>query len=130
MFQFYEYKIHEKLFLHVVSSMEDLGRRFPLISKIILNNIDDKSLTKFRNASRENSIFLDTEIFYWIRYIKKYTTNFKGRRSSKKLQLCSYRILLLMCLAFSKVFQQDMKYNGTLYSLELNVAHCYFVNML
>ena len=57
--------------------MEDLGRRFPLISQIILNNVDDISLTKFREASRENSNFLDSERFFWIRNIKKYSTNFE-----------------------------------------------------
>ena len=57
--------------------MEDLGKRFPLISQIILNNVDNKSLTIFRKASRENSNFLDSERFYWIRNIKKYSANFE-----------------------------------------------------
>ena len=57
--------------------MEDLGKRFPLISQIILNNVDNKSLTIFRTASRENSNFLDRERFYWIRNIKKYFANFQ-----------------------------------------------------
>ena len=66
--------------------MEELGRRFPLISQIILNNIDDKSLTKFRKASRENMIFLDSERFYWIRNIKKYSANFQEfQRAWKKV---------------------------------------------
>ena len=76
--------IHEKSFLHVVSSMEDLGRRFPLISQIILNNVDDKSLTKFRKASRENSNFLENERFYWIRRIKRYFSNFEEFQESWK----------------------------------------------
>ena len=63
--------------LHVVSSMEDLGRRFPLISQIILNNIDNISLARFREASRENDNFLNSETFYWIRNIKKYSANFE-----------------------------------------------------
>ena len=48
-----------------------------MISQIILNNVDDISLTKFREASRENSNFLDSERFFWIRNIKKYSTNFE-----------------------------------------------------
>ena len=68
--------------MRVVSSMEGLGRRFPLISQIILNNVDDKSLTNFRKASRENSNFLDNERFYWIRNIKKYWANFEGFQES------------------------------------------------
>ena len=64
--------------------MEDLGRRFPLISKIILNNIDNKSLTSFRKASRENGNFLDNERFYWIRHINKYSANFEEFKDSWK----------------------------------------------
>ena len=63
--------------MNVRSSMEDLGRRFPLISKIILNDVDNKSLANFRNASREHSNFLDNERFYWIRNVKKYFANFE-----------------------------------------------------
>ena len=70
--------------MHVVSSMEDLGRRFPLISEIILNNVDDKSLTNFRKASRDNSNFLDNERFYWIRNIKRYSANFEEFQESWK----------------------------------------------
>ena len=51
--------------------------RFPVISQIILNNVDDNSLTNFKISSRENSNFLDNERFYWIRNIKKYSANFE-----------------------------------------------------
>ena len=64
--------------------MEDLGRKFPLISQIILNNVDDKSLTKFRKASRKNSNCLDNERFYWIRNIKRYFANFEEFQESWK----------------------------------------------
>ena len=64
--------------------MEELGRRFPLISQIILNNVDDYSLVNFRKASRENTSFLDSERFYWIRNIKKYSANFEEFQDSWK----------------------------------------------
>ena len=64
--------------------MEDLGGRFPLISKIILNNVDNKSLTNFRKASKENGNFLDNERFYWIRHINKYSANFEEFKDSWK----------------------------------------------
>ena len=64
--------------------MEELGRRFPLISQIILNNVDDYSLANFRKASRENTSFLDSERFYWIRNIKKYSANFEEFQDSWK----------------------------------------------
>ena len=70
--------------LHLVSSMEELGSRFPLISQIILNNVDDNSLANFRKVSRENSNFLDNERFYWIRNIKKYSSNLEEFQESWK----------------------------------------------
>ena len=64
--------------------MEELGSRFPLISQIILNNVDDNSLANFRKVSRENSNFLDNERFYWIRNIKKYSSNLEEFQESWK----------------------------------------------
>lgn len=56
--------------------------KFPVISQIILNNVDDESLTNFKISSRENSNFLDNERFYWIRNIKKYSETFKEFQES------------------------------------------------
>ena len=61
-----------------------LGGSFPLISQIVLNNVDDKSLTNFRKTSRENSNFLENERFYWIRRIKRYFSNFEEFQESWK----------------------------------------------
>ena len=53
-----------------------------MISKIILNNVDNKSLANFRRASRESSNFLDNERFYWIRIITKYSETFEEFQES------------------------------------------------
>ena len=80
--------------------MEELGRRFPLISQIILNNVDDNSLANFRKASRENSNFLENERFYWIRNIKKYSTNYEEFQDSWKKVVCKTPVEFLKNLAF------------------------------
>ena len=80
--------------------MEDLGSRFPSISQIILNNVDNNSLANFRKASRENSIFLDSERFYWIRNIKKYSANFEEFQDSWKKVVCKTPVKFLKNLAF------------------------------
>ena len=96
--------------------MEDLGWRFPLISKIILNNVDNISLANFRKASRENSNFLENERFYWIRIIKKYSANFEEFKESWKKVISKTQVDFLKNLAidvqtffnsFSKRYNQQ-----------------------
>ena len=56
--------------------MEDLCQRFPMISRIITNNLDTQSLINFKISNRTISKYLDEERFYWIRIIKRYNQNF------------------------------------------------------
>ena len=56
--------------------MEDLCQRFPMICRIITNNLDTQSLINFKVSNRNISKSLDEERFYWIRIIKKYDQNF------------------------------------------------------
>ena len=65
-------------------SMDMLCKRFPLVKKRILNNLDDQSLTRSKEANREIAEFLDNGRFYWIRIIKKYAGNFEGFEESWK----------------------------------------------
>ena len=55
--------------------MEDVSKGFPLVIKMVLNNLDDESLAKAKEASRVISKILDYERFYWIRIIKKCVRN-------------------------------------------------------
>ena len=52
--------------------MEDLCRKIPLISKTILEKLDDKSFVNFKDASREITTNLKNERFYWIRVLRSY----------------------------------------------------------
>ena len=56
-------------YYHLV--MDFIVRRFPILAENIINNLDDKSLVKFKDANRENHEFMDQERFYWIRILRK-----------------------------------------------------------
>lgn len=64
--------------------MEDLSKRVPMINELILDNLDDKSLINFKEASREINQILDRERFYWIRTMNKHKGNFKEFKKSWK----------------------------------------------
>ena len=55
--------------------MEIFFKRFPLASKMILRNLDNQSLVRSKEVSREVSEILDKERFYWIRIIAKHIEN-------------------------------------------------------
>ena len=53
--------------------MEDLCKRVPLISKIIIEELDNHSLVNFKEASREITKELRNKRFYWIRVLRTYS---------------------------------------------------------
>ena len=55
--------------------MEDLCQIFPLVSQIVLNNLDDQSLANCKIANRQLKEFLEDEKLLSIRIIKKYGKN-------------------------------------------------------
>ena len=57
--------------------MEELSNRFPTLITKILEIVDDQSLVKFKETSREMSRFIANDRFYWIRILKKYNQSFE-----------------------------------------------------
>ena len=53
--------------------MEEVNQRFSLITKKILNNVDNESLINFKEAGRNNVAVLEKNRFYWIRIIRRYS---------------------------------------------------------
>ena len=49
----------------------DVFKRFPLVCKKILNRLDDQSLVRSKEASKEIAECLENGRFYWIRMMKK-----------------------------------------------------------
>ena len=58
--------------------LEELFLRFPLVGQLILINLDDQSLVKFNELSKELHHNDIKKRFVWIRIIKKYTLNFRN----------------------------------------------------
>ena len=59
--------------------MEIFCVRFPIASKMVLNDLDNTSLLKTKEASSKVSEFLDKDRFFWIRILKKYSEHFIGK---------------------------------------------------
>ena len=57
--------------------MENIFQRFPVITQMILNNVDERSLINFKETSRDIDEMFKSERFYWIRIMKKYNGNFQ-----------------------------------------------------
>ena len=58
------------------SDIENFFVRFPAISKEILNRLDDQSLAKFKEVSRQLFPIIDNQRTFWIRSLKNYNENF------------------------------------------------------
>ena len=64
--------------------MDVIAKRFPTLAVIILNNLDDQSLVKFKKTNRGNLEFIIQERFYWIRILKKHNEYFETNKESWK----------------------------------------------
>ena len=81
--------------------MEDLSQRFPLVARIIFNNLDDKSLTKIGNINRTMNKLLDQERIYWLRSFKKYQKNFIQFKDVWKISLRKMPVEVMKELAIA-----------------------------
>ena len=67
--------------------MDIIVGRFPTLAVNILKNLDDQSLVKFKEASRDCFKFIIQERFYWIRILKKYDEYFETSKESWKMAI-------------------------------------------
>ena len=66
--------------------MENFIRRFPDGSEMIFNNLDDQSLVRSKEISRETSRFMENERFHWVRIIMKYNDNWRFITKKKSIK--------------------------------------------
>ena len=87
--------------------MEDLSRRVPMVNRLILRNLNDRTLVSFNGASREINQVLDNEKFYWIRMMNKYNGNFKEFQGSwrKVISKTPVNTVKQLALAVDKFFK-------------------------
>merc|ERR1712086_212229 len=83
------------------SDFENLFVRFPAINKEILNRLDDQSLTKFKEASRQLFPIIDKERTFWIRSLKNYNENFERFLDSWKKVINKTQTEIIKDLAVS-----------------------------
>ena len=67
--------------------MEIFSKRFPFVTKNILCNLDDQSLARSKEASKNFAKFLENERFYWIRIIKEFNGKFGNHKKSSNLDI-------------------------------------------
>ena len=107
--------------------MESLCQRFPHVIELILDNLDDKNLVNYREASREMSEFLPKERFYWIRIIKHFSAYFGSFKSSWKqaINKTSVEIIKKLALEVQQFFADRDRYLETFSSEEklLNIKN-------
>ena len=94
--------------------MDIIVRRFPTLAVNIINNLDDKSLVKFKDINRENHEFMDQERFYWIRILRKYSKYFETNKESwmmsiSKIQARFVKKLAMATLNFFKTVSRDLE---------------------
>ena len=54
----------------LLSTMDDLSQKIPLVFRVILQNLDDHQLVKLREVTRNLSNEIDNERYYWIRIMQ------------------------------------------------------------
>ena len=64
--------------------IQDLCKRFPLLGEMVFENLDDESLVKVKESSKEKNNHIQNQRFYWIRIIKKHGKYFKEFADSWK----------------------------------------------
>ena len=52
--------------------MEQIFKRFPVVGVLILDKLDNQTLNRSKEASKDIAGFLENEKFYWIRIIQRY----------------------------------------------------------
>ena len=81
--------------------MEEVSNRFPSLVPMILENVNNESLVKFKETSREMSEFLINDRFYWIRILKKYDQNFEEFSKAWKMVIEKTPVTIVQKLALA-----------------------------
>ena len=64
--------------------MDSIQLRFPTLAENILNRLEDQSLLKYQESSKNSYDFLNNEKFFWMRILKKYNKYFETSKESWK----------------------------------------------
>ena len=94
--------------------MDIIVRRFPTLAVNILNNLDDQSLVKFKEADRKSFEFIIQERFYWIRILKKFNELFETSKESWNISISKTPAGFVKKLAMAVLtyFNEELKVDG------------------
>ena len=81
--------------------MEMIFQRLPLLGEKISKNLDDESLVKLRESSKELAKSIDDERFYWIRIIEHYKYNLQAFQENWMIILDQIPIAIVKDLAIA-----------------------------
>ena len=108
--------------------MEDLCKRFPLLGKMVFENVDDENLVKFKESSREINNHLQNERYYWTRIIKKHGEYFEEFADSWKKVICKNPVESVKELALTVEEYFSDKY--TAYNFKSTTLQRHICNMI
>ena len=122
--------------------MEELSNRFPALIPMVMENVDNESLVNFKDTSREMSVFIVNERFYWIRILKKYNRNFQefSKVWNMVIEKTPVDIIKKLVLAVEKFMikrtwsdffwrRHERQWSRLLFTLRQNVGIWFFWNM-
>ena len=94
--------------------IDEIMIRFPFLFQGILNELDNKSLTKCRKVNKEWQIFIDNERFVLFRKLQKYHKNMKEflDQWKKVTQNASKETIGELSVAVHKFFEVELACNS------------------
>ena len=97
--------------------MDVISKRFPLVNKMLLKNLDNQSLARSKEINGRLNKFLENERFYWIRILMKYKRNFEEFEESWNHVIENAPIAILQQLALAV---QEYKVSSNVFLRPLN----------
>ena len=76
-------------------------KRFPRVAQAILKTLDDQSLMRSKEASKEIAKFFENSRFIWIRFIKKYKRHFGRFKKTWKNVIANAPVKIVKELAIA-----------------------------
>ena len=91
--------------------MEDLFKRAPMVNRLILKNLDNRSIINLKESSKGINQVLEDERVYWIRIMTKYIGNFIEFQKSGRAVISKTPVAIMkeLALAIDKFFMVGRK---------------------
>ena len=88
--------------------MDNCVRRFPVVGKMILKNLDNFSLVTSKEISKEVSKFMEKKRFYWLRIIKKFPNDWIEDLDVRKAPIKDLKKMAIEAIESEKSYWIDI----------------------